>query len=188
MSDAIYWSACRIAREIRAGNLSSRDIVDACLERIEQVNPKINAVVQLAGERARNEADELDRQAEIAGELPGMVDQVPVDFDTDCVEFEHRCQACDHSETTAPFAEHSARREVPFRHRPQRPIDRHEITRHKTAGLVRAPAIESLDTSICLVEEIHHIRWQRVVGDRQFDIDKRHASILADSVDPGPAS
>jgi amidase len=53
MSEAIYWSACRIAAEIRAGNLTSREIVDACLERIEQVNPKINAVVQLVTERAR---------------------------------------------------------------------------------------------------------------------------------------
>jgi len=77
MSDAIYWSACRIAREIRAGNLSSRDIVEACLERIEQVNPKINAVVQLVGERARNEADELDRQT-ARGQFKGPLHGVPI--------------------------------------------------------------------------------------------------------------
>jgi len=77
MSEAIYWSACRIAAEIRAGNLSSREIVDACLERIEQVNPKINAVVQLVTERARKEADALDRLA-ASGQFRGPLHGVPI--------------------------------------------------------------------------------------------------------------
>ena len=77
MSEAIYWSACRIAAEIRAGNLSSREIVDACLERIEQVNPKINAVVRLVTERARKEADALDRLA-ASGEFRGPLHGVPI--------------------------------------------------------------------------------------------------------------
>ena len=77
MSDAIYWSASRIAREIRAGNLSSREIVDACLERVEQVNPKINAVVQLVSARARAEADELDRLA-ASGQFKGPLHGVPI--------------------------------------------------------------------------------------------------------------
>ena len=77
MSEAIYWSASRIATEIRAGNLTSRDMVDACLDRIEQVNPKINAVVQLVAERARGEADELDRLA-ASGQFKGPLHGVPV--------------------------------------------------------------------------------------------------------------
>ena len=77
MSEAIYWSACRIAAEIRAGNLSSREIVDACLERIEQVNPKINAVVRLVTERARKEADALDRLA-ASGQFRGPLHGVPI--------------------------------------------------------------------------------------------------------------
>jgi len=77
MSEAIYWSACRIAAEIRAGNLTSREIVDACLERIEQVNPKINAVVQLVTERARKEADALDRLA-ASGQFRGPLHGVPI--------------------------------------------------------------------------------------------------------------
>ena len=77
MSEAIYWSASRIAAEIRAGNLTSRDMVDACLDRIEQVNPKINAVVQLVTERARGEADELDRLA-ARGRFKGPLHGVPV--------------------------------------------------------------------------------------------------------------
>jgi len=77
MSEAIYWSASRIAAEIRAGNLTSREIVDASLERIEQVNPKINAVVQLVTERARKEADELDRLA-VSGRFMGPLHGVPI--------------------------------------------------------------------------------------------------------------
>ena len=77
MPDAIYWSASRIAAEIRAGNLTSREIVDACLARIEQVNPKINAVVQLVAGRARAEADELDRLA-AGGRFKGPLHGVPI--------------------------------------------------------------------------------------------------------------
>jgi len=77
MSEAIYWSASRIAAEIRARKLTSREMVDACLERIEQVNPQINAVVQLVTERARKEADELDRQA-ASGQFKGPLHGVPI--------------------------------------------------------------------------------------------------------------
>jgi amidase len=77
MSESIYWSASRIAAEIRAGNLSSRNIVDACLARIDEVNPKINAVVQLVAERARKEADELDRLA-ASGHFKGPLHGVPI--------------------------------------------------------------------------------------------------------------
>jgi amidase len=77
MSEAIYWSASRIAAEIRARKLTSREMVDACLERIEQVNPKINAVVQLVVERARKEADELDRLA-AGGQFKGPLHGVPI--------------------------------------------------------------------------------------------------------------
>lgn len=77
MSEAIYWSAKRIASEIRAGQLSSRKIVDACIDRIEQVNPEINAVVQLVAERARSEAEELDRLA-ARGHFKGPLHGVPI--------------------------------------------------------------------------------------------------------------
>jgi amidase len=86
MNDAIYWSASRIAREIRAAKLTSRQIVEACLERIERVNPDINAVVQLAGERARAEADELDRMAshkQFRGPLHGVPITIKDSLDTE---------------------------------------------------------------------------------------------------------
>ncbi len=77
MSELIYWSACRIARAIRDGELGSREMVEVCLERIAQVNPKINAVVQLAAERARAEADQRDRDAR-DGRFAGALHGVPI--------------------------------------------------------------------------------------------------------------
>jgi amidase len=86
MLDIHYWSACRMARAISAGELSSRDAVEACLERIEAVNPAINAVVQLVAGRARAEADERDREAAdglFRGPLHGVPFTVKDSFDTE---------------------------------------------------------------------------------------------------------
>jgi amidase len=77
MNDAIYWSAARLAHSLRARELSSREIVDACLARIDEVNPRINAVVQLVADRARAEADELDRLA-LSGQFRGPLHGVPI--------------------------------------------------------------------------------------------------------------
>ena len=44
MSDAVKWSASRIAEAIRCREISSEEMVHACIARIEQVNPKLNAV------------------------------------------------------------------------------------------------------------------------------------------------
>jgi amidase len=47
-----YRSATTLARQIREGEISAEDVVQACLKRIEAVNPQLNAVVQLAAEPA----------------------------------------------------------------------------------------------------------------------------------------
>lgn len=77
MSEIIYWSAMRMARALRAREVSSRELVDESLARIDAVNAKINAVVQRVDERARAEADELDREAE-AGNFRGPLHGVPI--------------------------------------------------------------------------------------------------------------
>ena len=77
MNDAIYWSASALARALRAGELSSREMVDACLARIDVVNPSVNAVVQLVPERARSEADALDKLA-ASGHFKGPLHGVPI--------------------------------------------------------------------------------------------------------------
>ena len=45
MDELLTISASEIARRIKAGELSSADAVEAHIKRIEEVNPKINAVV-----------------------------------------------------------------------------------------------------------------------------------------------
>src|SRR4051794_11690721 len=53
-------SAHGMAARIRAGEVSSRDVVDAHLARIEAVNPHLNAVVRVLAEQARSAADAAD--------------------------------------------------------------------------------------------------------------------------------
>lgn len=86
MNEVLYWSASRMAAEIRAGNLTSRQITEACLARIEAVNPAINAVVQLVPERALQEAEALDRLAarkQFKGPLHGVPVTIKDSLDTE---------------------------------------------------------------------------------------------------------
>src|SRR6266581_461355 len=56
----ILSSASELAGAIRSKKFSSKEIVEAHLERIAAVNPKLNAIVQLTAETARKEAEEAD--------------------------------------------------------------------------------------------------------------------------------
>jgi amidase len=70
-------SASELASAIRSKQLSSKAIVEAHLERIAEVNPKLNAIVQLTADSARKEADEAD--ASLArGEIKGPLHGVPM--------------------------------------------------------------------------------------------------------------
>ncbi|MDH5635716.1 MAG: amidase family protein, partial [Candidatus Bathyarchaeota archaeon] len=60
MDELIYASAASLARAIRAKEISSEAVVDAYLQRIEDVNPKLNAIVQLTADAARAQAREAD--------------------------------------------------------------------------------------------------------------------------------
>ena len=61
-------SAVSLARSIRTGEISSREVVDAHLALLEQVNPRINAVVVPRFQAAREEASSAD--ARIASAAP----------------------------------------------------------------------------------------------------------------------
>lgn len=77
MNEIIYWSARQLAEAIRTKELSSLEVVDAHLRRIEEVNPKLNAVVQLAAETARVQARQADA-ALVRGEIKGPLHGVPM--------------------------------------------------------------------------------------------------------------
>jgi fatty acid amide hydrolase 2 len=69
-------SATSLARSIRAGEISSREVVDAHIALLEQVNPRINAVVVPRLEAAREEASAADARiarADPAEELPPLL-------------------------------------------------------------------------------------------------------------------
>lgn len=68
-------SAHELARRIAAREVSSREVVDAHLARIEAVNPAVNAIVRVLADEARAGADEADRKVaarEPLGPLHGV--------------------------------------------------------------------------------------------------------------------
>ena len=60
MDDLTYSSLVTIADAIRAREVSSSEVLEAHLARIDEVNGDLNAVVQLCAERAREEATAAD--------------------------------------------------------------------------------------------------------------------------------
>ncbi len=88
MDELIYTSATSLAQAIRNKRVSSQEVVEAYIHRIEAVNPQLNAVVQLTADTALTQA----RQADVAlarGEIKGPLHGVPItikdSFDTEGV-------------------------------------------------------------------------------------------------------
>ena len=77
MDELIYASATALAKAIRAKKVSSGEVIEVHLKRIEAVNPKLNAVVQLTADTARAEAQAADA-ALARGEITGPLHGVPV--------------------------------------------------------------------------------------------------------------
>jgi amidase len=74
--DLIFASATEQAKAIREKRISSEELTRACLERIAEVNAKLNAVVQLPAATALEQAREADR-ALARGEIKGPLHGVP---------------------------------------------------------------------------------------------------------------
>src|SRR5688500_2092807 len=71
------WTGIELARGIRARRVSSREAVESCLARIEEVNPRLNALVEVSPEEAIEAADAADRAVR-AGEELGPLHGVPI--------------------------------------------------------------------------------------------------------------
>ena len=69
MSDLCFLSATELANRIARRDLSAREVMQAHLERIAAVNPKVNAVVTLVAEQAMNEAARADERQAAGGPL-----------------------------------------------------------------------------------------------------------------------
>jgi len=74
--DLIFASATEQARAIREKQISSEELTQACLTRIAEVNPRLNAVVQLRAATASAEARAADT-ALARGEIRGPLHGVP---------------------------------------------------------------------------------------------------------------
>jgi amidase len=76
-SELLFGSVRRLARLVRDKQVSASELVRLHLDRIAAVNPKLNAVVQLAADRARSEAAAMDRDRS-KGILRGPLHGVPI--------------------------------------------------------------------------------------------------------------
>ncbi len=68
---------CDVVRALRAGQVSSVELLNAQLDRIDTFNPSVNAVVAFDIDRARRTAIEAD-EARLAGRAFGPLNGVPV--------------------------------------------------------------------------------------------------------------
>jgi amidase len=57
--DLMFRPASELAEMVRSGEISARELVETSLERIEELNPALNAFVQVDAERALATADEI---------------------------------------------------------------------------------------------------------------------------------
>ncbi|AKB85075.1 amidase [Methanococcoides methylutens] len=76
MDTIIYSSAKSLAQSIRSKEISSEEVVETYLERIEEVNPELNAIVQLQANEAREQAKKADA-ALARGDIKGPLHGVP---------------------------------------------------------------------------------------------------------------
>ncbi|HVN85298.1 MAG TPA: amidase [Candidatus Binatia bacterium] len=77
MSDIAFQSATELTAALRAGKLGSRELLDHYWQRVERLNPRINAVVTFDMDRARECADAADA-ALARGELGGPLHGLPI--------------------------------------------------------------------------------------------------------------
>lgn len=85
LSDIVTASVGEMARALRTGEIRAEALIAAHLERINAVNPHINAVFQLQSDRALQQARRIDRQREAGAKLPmlaGVPYTIKDSFDT----------------------------------------------------------------------------------------------------------
>ncbi|MFD1559587.1 amidase family protein [Paraburkholderia silviterrae] len=71
------WSAVKLAEQIRRREISCQEAVASCLARLEQVNPQINAVVEILADQAMETAVKAD-EALGRGDPVGLLHGVPI--------------------------------------------------------------------------------------------------------------
>jgi aspartyl-tRNA(Asn)/glutamyl-tRNA(Gln) amidotransferase subunit A len=77
MTDPCLWSLTEAADAVATGKISSRELTEACLQRIEQWQPVINCFIHVEAELALSMADAADA-AQARGETLGPLHGVPM--------------------------------------------------------------------------------------------------------------
>ena len=72
MSIDVFMPATRLARLLRAREVSATDVARAFIAQVERVNPKVNAIVTFTPELALKQARALDRKSSLKGILAGL--------------------------------------------------------------------------------------------------------------------
>ena len=66
MTDIVFRSASELTAAIRRKKIGALELLELYLERVERVNPAINAVVALNADSARTRAREADQSLAVA--------------------------------------------------------------------------------------------------------------------------
>jgi Asp-tRNA(Asn)/Glu-tRNA(Gln) amidotransferase A subunit family amidase len=83
--DPIYFTAIsETVEKIRRGEISPREIIDAHLERIEKLQPRLNAFVHVDAERARQQAQVAEASV-LRGDAVGVLHGVPISIKS-CID------------------------------------------------------------------------------------------------------
>ena len=82
-TDLAYAGAARQARLIAAGEVSAREVVRATLDRIDRLDPQLNAYRVVFAERALAEADQADARRRAGDSRPLLGVPVAIKDDTD---------------------------------------------------------------------------------------------------------
>src|ERR1700756_4871345 len=83
-SDLWRLSATEVAGLVRARKVSAREVADAALQRLDSVNPRINAIVDCRPDMVRAQADRVDSilaQGNDPGPLAGVTVTVKINID-----------------------------------------------------------------------------------------------------------
>jgi len=84
MNELWSLSASEVARLVKADKVLAREVADAALERLESVNPRINAIVEGRPDLVRQQADRVDSvlaRGDDPGPLAGVTVTVKINID-----------------------------------------------------------------------------------------------------------
>lgn len=72
-----FWSAARQAKAILNGEITSRGLLELLIQRIERINPDLNAIATLDVQAARGAADAADQKV-ASGQPLGPLHGLPI--------------------------------------------------------------------------------------------------------------